>query len=50
VRDDRIFPITRIIAALVVPFLVLAWVILYFFPDMSTCTTCRSACGSSSTS
>jgi hypothetical protein len=35
VRDDRIFPITRIIAALVVPFLVLAWVILYFFPDMS---------------
>jgi len=33
--SDRIRPLTRIIAAIVVPFLVLAFVILYFFPDQS---------------
>ena len=31
-KDDRIFPFTRIVAAIVVPFLVLAFLILYFFP------------------
>jgi hypothetical protein len=31
-RDDRILPITRIVAALVIPFLVVAFVILYGFP------------------
>jgi hypothetical protein len=34
-RDDRIFLATRLVAVLVVPILVLAWVILYFFPDTS---------------
>jgi hypothetical protein len=34
-QEDRIFPLTRIIAAIVVPFLVLAFVILYFFPEQS---------------
>lgn len=33
VQDDRIFRSTRIVAAVVVPFLVLAFVILYFFPE-----------------
>jgi len=33
--DDRILPLTRIIAAVVMPFLVAAFVILYFFPDES---------------
>ncbi|MBE2200138.1 MAG: hypothetical protein IAE79_16095 [Anaerolinea sp.] len=33
--DDRIFPITRIIAAVVVPFLLLAFLILFFFPGDS---------------
>ena len=33
--DDRIFPFTRIIAAVVIPFLVAAFVILYFFPGES---------------
>ncbi len=32
VRDDRIYPETRALAALIVPFLVLAFAILYFFP------------------
>lgn len=31
-KDDRIFPLTRIIAALVVPFLWLAFLILFFYP------------------
>jgi len=35
IRDDRIFPITKIVAALVIPFLVLAFLILYFFPHES---------------
>jgi len=30
--DDRIYPITRIIAAVIIPFLVLAFLILYFLP------------------
>jgi hypothetical protein len=33
--DDRIFPITKIVAALVIPFLVLAFLILYLFPQES---------------
>ncbi|MEJ2413294.1 MAG: hypothetical protein P8Y34_09945 [Anaerolineales bacterium] len=32
---DRILPITRIVAVIVVPFLWLAFLILYFFPDSS---------------
>jgi hypothetical protein len=32
-RDDRTLPFTQIVAAVVVPFLVLAFVILYFFPQ-----------------
>jgi len=34
-QDDRIYPLTRIVAAIVVPFLVLAFIILYFFPELS---------------
>lgn len=34
-NDDRIFPFTKIVAAIVVPFLVLAFIILYFFPELS---------------
>ena len=34
-KDDRIFPLTRWISAAVVPFLVLAFIILYLFPDES---------------
>ena len=33
--DNRIVPITRLVAALVVPVLVLAFIILYFFPHLS---------------
>lgn len=33
--EDRIRPFTRIVAAVIVPFLVLAFVILYFFPHLS---------------
>ncbi len=33
--SDAIFPLTRVVAALVVPFLVLAFVILYFLPQLS---------------
>jgi hypothetical protein len=35
VQDDRIYPLTRIVAAIVVPFLALAFIILYFFPELS---------------
>jgi len=35
IKDDRIYPVTRIIAGLVVPILVLAFIILYFFPERS---------------
>lgn len=35
VKDDRIFRSTRIVAALVVPFLVVAFVILFFTPQSS---------------
>ena len=31
--DDRILPITRVVAALIVPFLWLAFLILFFFPE-----------------
>lgn len=34
-KDDRIFPVTRIVAAVVVPFLVLAFIILFFFPEQT---------------
>ncbi len=34
-RDDRVLPVTRIVAACVVPFLVLAFAVLYFRPDLS---------------
>ena len=33
--DDRIYPITRIISVIVVPFLWLAFLILFFYPDSS---------------
>jgi len=35
VKDDRIFPLTRIILIIVVPFLLLAFLILYLFPETS---------------
>jgi hypothetical protein len=35
IQDDRIFPFTRLVAAIVVPFLVLAFIILYFMPETS---------------
>jgi hypothetical protein len=34
-KNDEIYPITRIVAAIVVPFLWLAFLILYFFPDLT---------------
>jgi hypothetical protein len=34
-RNDRILPVTRIVLAIVVPFLLLAFLILYVFPDLS---------------
>ncbi len=34
-QDDRILRFTRIVAAVVVPFLVLAFLILYFYPESS---------------
>lgn len=34
-RADQIRPFTRIVAAIIVPFLVLAFLILYFFPQLS---------------
>src|SRR5438445_8231645 len=33
VRNDRVFPVTRWVSAIIVPFLVAAFVILYLFPD-----------------
>jgi hypothetical protein len=35
-RDDRILPITRGVAAVIVPFLIAAFIILYIFPDNTT--------------
>ena len=35
IQDDRILPATRLTAALVVPVLILAFLILYFFPETS---------------
>ncbi len=32
-RDDRVFEATRVLGAVIVPFLVVAFVLLYFFPD-----------------
>ena len=32
-RDDRVFPGTRLLGAAIVPFLVVAFALLYFFPD-----------------
>jgi len=34
-QDDRIQPLTRIVLAIVIPFLLLAFLILFFFPDQS---------------
>lgn len=34
-KDDKIRPFTRIVATIVVPFLALAFLILYFFPEQS---------------
>lgn len=34
-QDDRIYTVTRIVSAIVVPFLVLAFIILYITPDQS---------------
>jgi hypothetical protein len=34
-RDDRVLPVTRIVAACVVPFLVLAFAVLYLRPELS---------------
>jgi hypothetical protein len=33
VRDDRVLPETRVVSALIVPFLIAGFVILYLFPD-----------------
>ncbi len=33
--QDRVYPATRILAALVIPFLAIAVLVLYFFPDQS---------------
>lgn len=33
--DDRIYPVTRVVAALIIPFLLLAFLILYFYPEQS---------------
>ncbi len=35
VQDDRILPQSRIVLIIVIPFLLLAFLILYFFPDLS---------------
>ena len=32
-RDDRVFPSTRALGSIIVPFLVVAFALLYFFPD-----------------
>jgi hypothetical protein len=32
-RDDRVFTATRVLGAVIVPFLVVAFALLYFFPD-----------------
>lgn len=34
-RDDEIYSVTRLVAVIVVPFLWLAFLILYFYPDMT---------------
>jgi hypothetical protein len=35
VQADRVLPLTRIIATIIIPFLLVAFVILYFFPEQS---------------
>jgi hypothetical protein len=32
-RDDRVFRCTRVLGAVIVPFLLVAFALLYFFPD-----------------
>ena len=32
-RDDRVFPETRLLGGAIVPFLVVAFALLYFFPE-----------------
>ena len=39
VRNDRVFPETRWVSVIIVPFLVTAFVILYLFPDQPTTIT-----------
>ena len=34
-QEDQIRPFTRIVAAIIVPFLILAFLILYFYPELS---------------
>ncbi len=34
-RDDRVLPVTRVVAACVVPFLIVAFAVLYLRPDLS---------------
>lgn len=34
-RDDRIYFLTRVVAAVIIPFLLLAFLILFFFPETS---------------
>jgi hypothetical protein len=34
--DDRILPLTRLVAGMVIPFLIAAFIILYLFPDETT--------------
>jgi len=34
-KDDRILPVTRFVSVVVIPFLWLAFLILYFYPDLS---------------
>ena len=35
VRDDRILPFTRVLAAVVTAILVTAWVVLYLWPEQT---------------
>ncbi|GAB4498125.1 MAG: hypothetical protein OHK003_09150 [Anaerolineales bacterium] len=34
-KDDRVLPLTRIVAVIAIPFLWLAFLILFFFPDQT---------------
>ncbi len=32
-RDDDVYRFTRLLAVIIIPFLIVAWIILYFRPD-----------------